>query len=202
MEAITLMAIEKAQELVECNPLFLDTETTGLDNQAEILEISILDINGNIVFHSMVKPVNEIPECVTAIHGITFDDVKNAPKFSEIMPDLISIMSGRKILIYNKEYDIRLMFQSARISGATIGQYKALGNVFYEKDDSIECIMKLYSEYKAIESERGGFKWHKLVAAGSEFGADTTGAHRATADCLMTIEVLKGIANANDRQKN
>ncbi|HHQ4784521.1 TPA: hypothetical protein ACSPZU_004090, partial [Aeromonas veronii] len=45
--------------LLNCN--ILDTETTGLDDQAEIVEISIIDQLGKVVFDSLVKPQKPIP---------------------------------------------------------------------------------------------------------------------------------------------
>ena len=38
----------------------LDTETTGLDSRAEIVEISIIDKHGNTLFDSLIKPKNPI----------------------------------------------------------------------------------------------------------------------------------------------
>jgi len=192
-----LDAVKKSKELLESNPLFLDTETTGLDESAEIVEISILDVAGNIVFHSLVKPINPIPHDAMEIHGITNEEVENAPRFTEIMDDLLNVMTGRKILIYNEDYDIRLMMQSARIAGAKREKIIELFELL-DAPDATDCIMFLYAMFDGEESYRGGYKWHKLVAAASKFGVDSSGAHRATADCLMTIGVLKGIASAND----
>ncbi len=59
--------------------LFLDTETTGLDDQAEIVEIAIADHTGQPVFESLVKPVVPITPHLTAIHGIDNDMVADAP---------------------------------------------------------------------------------------------------------------------------
>ena len=193
----SLNAVKKSKELLECNPLFLDTETTGLDDKAEIVEISILDVAGNIVFHSLVKPINPIPEGAMAIHGITNDEVENAPRFTEIIDDLLSVMTGRKTLIYNEDYDVRLMLQSAHIAGAKKEKSKALFDLLIEQG-STDCIMLLYAMFDGEQSHRGGYKWHKLVTAAEYFGVDTSEAHRATADCLMTIKVLKGMASAND----
>ena len=195
----TLYAIKKAQELIASDPLFLDTETTGLDDDASVVEISVLDIAGNVVFHSLIKPIRPIPAIATSIHGITNEDVENAPIFTDIMEDLIRVFEGRKILIYNEDYDVRLILQSALQAGGLTDLYFQLYRlIMLQENATTDCVMHLYAQYRAIESHRGGFKWHKLVTAAEEFGVDTNGAHRATADCAMTIEVLKGIATAND----
>ena len=59
------MADENATEKPTIPPLrnqpvvFLDVETTGLDPKAhEVLEIAVVDIHGNILLDTKVKPVN------------------------------------------------------------------------------------------------------------------------------------------------
>lgn len=193
------VAIKKAEELIASDPLFLDTETTGLDDDATVVEISVLDIAGNVVFHSLINPMKPIPAIATSIHGITNEDVENAPVFTEIMDDLIRIFKGRIILIYNEDYDVRLILQTALQSGGLTDKYHDLYSlIMIQENATTDCVMHLYAQYRGIESDRGGYKWHKLVTAAESFGVDTSEAHRATADCLMTIAVLKGIANAND----
>src|SRR5690606_33823093 len=51
------------------NVVILDTETTGLYD-AEIVEIAVIDLGGNILMNTLVRPKNPIPAEVTAIHGI------------------------------------------------------------------------------------------------------------------------------------
>ena len=53
--------------------VILDTETTGLDNQAEIIEIAIITDNGDTLIDTYIKPHHRIDEYSEAvrIHGIT-----------------------------------------------------------------------------------------------------------------------------------
>ena len=51
------------------NCAILDTETTGLYDDAEIVEISIIDENGGVLLDTLVKPLKPIPAEATAIHG-------------------------------------------------------------------------------------------------------------------------------------
>src|SRR6266511_2362154 len=55
--------------------IILDTETTGLDLSAEIVQISLITIDGASLFDSLVKPTQPIPPEVTAIYHITDLDV-------------------------------------------------------------------------------------------------------------------------------
>ena len=77
--------------------LILDTETTGLDSQAEIIEIAIINESGNVVFESLVKPTKPIPEDAIAIHGIANEQVHAAPLWIEIATAVNNILSGKDV---------------------------------------------------------------------------------------------------------
>ena len=71
------------------NPLvFFDLETTGMNiAQDRIVEISYLKIfpdQSEEIKTFRVNPEIPIPAEITAIHGISDDDVKDAPKFKEV----------------------------------------------------------------------------------------------------------------------
>ncbi len=46
----------QAYDWLSLAPLFLDTETTGLDNTAEASEIGLTDAAGQVVFETVLKP--------------------------------------------------------------------------------------------------------------------------------------------------
>lgn len=46
----------QAYDWLSLAPLFLDTETTGLDNTAEALEIGLTDASGQVVFETRLQP--------------------------------------------------------------------------------------------------------------------------------------------------
>ena len=69
------------------NPIvFFDLETTGINVASDrIVEISYLrvDLNGNETSRTIrVNPGMPIPPKATEIHGITDEDVKDAPGFN------------------------------------------------------------------------------------------------------------------------
>ncbi|WP_218184224.1 3'-5' exonuclease [Streptomyces sp. PKU-EA00015] len=64
----------------------LDTETTGLEWDAKIVEISVTDGAGSVLLDTLVHPGGPIPEEATAIHGITDVEVKNADRFGRSCP--------------------------------------------------------------------------------------------------------------------
>lgn len=61
--------------------MILDTETTGLDYDDKIVEIAVIDLDGNVLINTLVDPNKAIPKEATEIHGIANKMVENAPLF-------------------------------------------------------------------------------------------------------------------------
>ncbi|HDG4082628.1 TPA: 3'-5' exonuclease [Staphylococcus aureus] len=181
---------QQAQQCLNRNCLILDTETTGLGDNAEIVEIAIIDASGKALLNTLVRPSKPIPAEATAIHGINDEMVKDAPTWPEIGPQMCRLISGKAMAIYNADYDIRLLEQTDRIWNVT------------PKLDSYPqtvCIMQEYAEFYGQHSERGGYKRQKLTAAAEQQGVKIEGTpHRALSDCLTTLGVIKAMA-ASDK---
>ncbi|WP_440530337.1 3'-5' exonuclease [Serratia nevei] len=182
---------QQAQQCLNRNCLVLDTETTGLDDKAEIIEIAVIDAHGKVLLNTLVRPSKPIPPEATAIHGITDEMVKDAPAWPEVSPQLCSLISGKTIAIYNAEYDIRLLEQTDRI-------WKVTPKISVMPQ--VVCAMHEYAEFYGQKRERGGYKWQKLTAAAEQQGVIIEGTpHRALSDCLTTLGVIKAMAAGSDR---
>ena len=107
-------AIARAQIELNKQPVYLDTETTGLKPTDQIVEICLLESDGTVLFESLVKPTVKIPADAMRVHHITDAMVSAAPGWPELWPQLEPILAQRRIAIYNAEYDLRLMQQSHR----------------------------------------------------------------------------------------
>ncbi|MGH1280407.1 3'-5' exonuclease [Bacillus basilensis] len=64
--------------------VILDTETTGLTQRDQIIEICVNDLTGKILLNPLVKPTINIPAEAASIHGITNEMVDDAPSWIEI----------------------------------------------------------------------------------------------------------------------
>lgn len=152
----------------------LDTETTGLFG-AEICEISVIDLNGNVLFDSLVRPQNPIPSEAQKIHGITDEMVQDAPNWLEVWKNLYTILSDKLVLIYNADFDTRLLIESFEAHNVSLEPY--------EEDIrklEIDCVMRTYAELI------GSYRWVKLSTAA---GYETK--HRALDDCRATLDVIR-----------
>lgn len=108
------------------NPIiFFDLETTGINIASDrIVEISFLkvDLNGNESSKTLrLNPGIPIPEKVTAIHGISDEDVKDAPGFNEVAKSLAKDFEGCDLAGYNSvKFDIPLLAEEFLRAGVDI----------------------------------------------------------------------------------
>jgi len=166
--------------------VILDTETTGL--YGEICEISVIDRHGNVLFDSLVKPVEPIPGEATFIHGITNEMVEGAPSWPEVWKKLYGVIKDKLILIYNSEFDVRLMEESFDPHEEEI-EIEDLKEQVWELQT--QCVMKTYAQLV------GSQRWLKLTDA---CGYATE--HRALSDCKATLDVIKKCYKPEFTQKD
>jgi len=158
------------------NWLILDTETTGLGDDAEVIQVGLINGAGHVLMNNILcKPLVNIPPDAMAIHHITNEMVENAPNFFDVYKELASLVDGRGLIIYNKAYDMRLINQSLKHFSTPVPFTPA----------RVECAMLRYAEYVGNWNENyQNFKWPKLEG----------GDHSALGDCRATLEIIKKMA--------
>ena len=180
-------AISFAQEKLKLLPVYLDTETTGIDKKSEIIEICIVDNDDQVLYQSLVKPTTSIPSDVTRIHGITNDMVTYAPNWLRVWPVVQEFLIGKHVGVYNADFDIRMIQQTNTRYGLPSG-ISAFSNYF--------CIMKLFAQYYGDwDRSRGSYRWQSLDFAGKHCRIPIANSHRAVDDTRLARAVLHCIAN-------
>ena len=186
MDKESLLHIRKqaaiwSRELLERDPdtwVILDTETTGLGSDAQVIQIGVLDGRGNVLLDNvLVKPTQPIPSDATAIHHITNAMVRDAPSFTDVMPHLREVVEGKLLVIYNAQYDMRLLVQSGKAHNFGI----QLGI------EGFTCAMLQYAEWVGEWNDyHKSFRWQKLQG----------GDHSALGDCRATLDVIRQMAES------
>lgn len=168
--------------------LILDTETTGL-HDGEICQIAVINCNGETLLNTLVKPVNGIPEGATAIHGITNEMVAAAPRWSEVVPQLMSFINGSDLVVYNALYDRRMFHQSDEAANLPRAEWRSIARW--------HCAMEKYAEYWGDWNDyHQSYRWQKLTDAcwQQRIPDPDAPAHSALGDCLRTLALLKAMA--------
>ena len=181
-------AILRARRILQCDPLFFDTETTGFRRNAEIVEIGVVDAEGQTVLESLVRPTRRIPADATAVHGITDEMVVDAPEWPEIWPQVRQLFADRSVGIFNADFDLRMMRQSHEQHGLT---WEAMGG-------SAFCVMKMYARYYGALQGQGNFKWQSLQKAGQQCGIPSPNSHRAADDARLACAVFRHMARTDN----
>lgn len=178
-------AIKTAREMIKLDPIYMDTETTGIDIFDEVIEIAILDANSSVLFEALIKPKKSIPASASAVHGITDITVAWAANWKAIWPEAANALKGRVLGMYNAEFDIKMLRQTCGLNGIP-------WDPPYKKEF---CIMKLFAKYYGDwNSRRNSWSWKSLDFAGKHFGLPEPNSHRAKDDTILTRLILHKIA--------
>ncbi len=177
-------AVLRARRLLQSSPLFFDTETTGVHCRAEIIEIGIVDVNGETALESFVRPLQRISVGATAVHGITNHMVMHAPTWAEIWPQMKQLFAGRRVGIYNADFDLRMMWQSHALHNLP---WQAVGG-------SAFCVMKLYAQFYGEARGQREYRWQSLKNAGQQCGIPLPNSHRAADDARLACALVHHIA--------
>lgn len=177
-ESGRIEAIMSAQELLSFPLAIIDTETPGLNENDEVLEIGIVDETGNTLLEARVKPSVPINPRASAVNGFKDEDLIDCPTIDEIAPAIFSAVAGRKIAGYNISFDMNKLNYS-------LSQHGILENISNETVD----IMSLYKTF------RGERKRISLQNACLYENISKSQDHRAVSDCILTLKLLQTIAD-------
>jgi DNA polymerase III subunit epsilon len=176
-----------SQVLGRADAVFLDTETTGLDGDAEIVDIAVLDRDGAVLLDQLVRPRRPIPPSATAIHGIDDSLVRSAPEWAEVYPAVAAILARYPcVVVYNAPFDRRIL-------GQVCDRYRLL-----RLRAEWHCAMQRYAEFVSEwHPKYANYRWHRLEAALATIGrAEPRDAHRARADAESCRLVVRAMADS------
>ena len=158
--------------------IFFDLETTGVDTARDrIVEISMIKImpdGEEITRTRRLNPGMPIPAEATAVHGITDEDVKDAPTFAQVARSLEQFIRGCDFGGFNSNrFDLPVLVEEFLRAGVDVDlkrrRFIDVQNIFHKKEQrTLVAAYKFYCD-KELDD-----------------------AHSAEADTRATYEVLEG----------
>ncbi len=144
--------------------VILDTETTDLVGY--VVEIAVLDAaTGEVLLDTLVNPGCPVQPGARWVHGISDEELVDAPPLAQVMPRLLEVTQGRTVLAYNAEFDQGTLARHARRDG--------LDPRHLADEHRWSCLMNRRSDW---------LMRHRWLPLG--------GGHRARGDCEVAAELL------------
>lgn len=155
---------------------FFDLETTGTNVVKDrIVEISIFKVHPNGSSESMTRLVNpemHIPNEVTEIHGISNEDVAQAPTFKQLAPMLDQFLQHCDLAGYNSnKFDIPMLIE----------EFLRCDIEFDIKKRRLVDVQNIFHKMEP-RTLRAAYKFY--------CGKELVNAHEAEADTKATYEIL------------
>jgi DNA polymerase-3 subunit epsilon len=155
----------------------VDVETTGTRAYYgdRITEVAAVLVRNGVVaerYETLVNPERPIPRYITALTNISWDMVKDAPRFADICDDLVRMLDGRIFVAHNAEFDWRfLSLEVERATGRRLHGQRL-------------CTVRLAR--KVLPQLRS----RRLDSLAQFYGIQIVGRHRAGGDAFATARIL------------
>jgi CBS domain-containing protein len=159
----------------------LDIETTGLDaRSARVIEIAALRVRGMKIasdeaFRHFVNPHCPIPASASLVHGLTEKDLREAPEFLHLAPDLETVIGDAVVIGHNIGYDL-----------AVIDREYARASLTWK----VPRFLDVRALARAADPHLANYE---LPALCDWLGVDITKRHRAFPDALAAALIFIGL---------
>lgn len=162
------------------NPLVvIDTETSGLGKQAQIIELAIQRGLSGAAEVWRIKPTVPIEPSASAIHGIQDADLIDCPGFEHVADEIRAIVESASVIVaFNAPFDLGIIDREL----VRVGQ-APLNLAHVKLVDPLQLWRKLEPRTLAAAHERF-------------VGGAIDGAHSAAGDVAATGRVLLGLLDA------
>jgi DNA polymerase III alpha subunit (gram-positive type) len=88
------------------NLVFLELDTTGLHDDAEIIRAVVLNTRGQVIMDLFARPSQPITDSILSIAGITAEQINSQGiPARDLLQQLQEILTGKYLLSYNLDFD-------------------------------------------------------------------------------------------------
>ena len=189
--------------------LVIDTETTGLDPKQghRIIEIGVVELSQRRPtgrnLHYYLNPEREIDTGATEVHGMTWDDLKDKPRFVDVAAELAEFARGADWIIHNAPFDVA--FLDAEFARAGLPECASLHRTLVDtlalaretfpgKRNNLDALCERFGVSNAQRTLHGALLDAGLLA--DVYLAMTRGQETLMMDIAAPAPVLAGTAGA------
>ena len=159
--------------------IIFDTETTGLENQADrIIEIGCIELENQFptgrTLHLFINPDGrKVHPDALAVHGITDAFLADKPLFADVAEEIVAFFDGARYVAHNASFDI----------GFINAEYQRLGIPPVAPDMVIDTL--------SLARRRHPMGPNSLDALCRRYGIDNS--HRTKHGALLDAELLTDV---------
>lgn len=153
----------------------IDFETANAKRNSPCsIALSVVENNQIVAeFYSLIKPDTEFSWRNIQIHGITENDVKDAPSFPELWPHIKSFFTPDKLVVaHNAPFDVSVLKRTLEFYGIPQPTFNVIDTVKTSKDFFTD------------------FENHKLDTICHNLNITLKNHHNALADCVACAQIL------------
>ena len=161
--------------------VILDTETTGLEADDEVIELGIIDSNGKTLLHRYFYPEKEVNPFAQKVNHL------NKKKLYELSgrytisagywEEIKAAVAGKIIIGHNIPFDKRMIAQTFKLHGANL-------------DKEVEEMFEGCLDTKVMAKQWITAKSYSLNNLTTDLGIVREELHEAVDDCRMTLEFI------------
>lgn len=167
----------QGRDIMATEFVVFDLETTGAKAPpCRITEIGAYRVKNGAVaetFQTLVNPETPIPPFITGLTGIDDSMVKDAPRFSDVAPDLLEFIGDSVLVAHNSGFDMRFL------------NYE-IGMVYPEYRLANPCLCTVQLSRRLLPEIEN----HKLKTVADHYAIDLRNHHRAGADAYATAHIF------------
>lgn len=156
----------------------LDFETAN-GNAASVCSVGMVKVIDHMMtetFYTVVNPETYFSNGNIAVHGITADDVKDAPTFREVYPHMLDFIDGLPVVAHFAQFDMKVLYASIERYGFEIPTLRYF----------CSCIMARRTVKNHSYSLKNMMTYYDL-----DFHGHHNALNDAKASAMITVRLLK-----------
>ncbi|MGI6108907.1 MAG: 3'-5' exonuclease [Eubacteriaceae bacterium] len=147
---------------------YLIFDLEGIQNPDELIEIAVINLRGDVIMDTLVRPTHKINWRIAELTGITDRMAARGQNIRTVMKTLKAVTNGKTMMSWGTDYDKVLLQKAILSTGINL-------------NCNFACAQKIHMGNAGLSRQ---IALHKALGEEDQ-------SHRALDDCKMVLEVLR-----------